>query len=210
MKASNKLFISNQRISVRLFESDFLEFFTYFHFSTPLVIFTPVLLYQAYKMLFVIMIPPLTMLYGVLVGLFIWSFAEYMTHRFLFHAKSTSKRGRRFIFLFHGVHHDYPRDSKRLVMTPFASVPIAISAFYLSVWVFNAHYAIPIFCGFVAGYVLYDTCHYVLHHCNFNNKNRILKRLQKYHLKHHYSEPDKGFGVTTRLWDYVFRTHFSI
>ena len=206
-RARNKLYISNESISPRLFDNDFLEFFTYFHFSTPLVIFTPVLCYQAYDILYVDRIPYLFALSGFLSGLLIWSFAEYVTHRFLFHAEPKSERWKRMVFLFHGVHHNYPRDPKRLVMTPFISIPVAIASFYLLHWLVGVPYASPIFCGFVLGYVVYDICHYVLHHSNSNNP--ILKKLRRYHLKHHFSQPQRGFGVTTPLWDYVFRTQFS-
>ena len=200
---NSNLPLSNEDISIRLFDSDFLEFFTYFHFSTPLVIFVPVLSYCMYKALHSSRISPLTLLSGILAGLVLWSFTEYMTHRFLFHAQAGSGKGKRILFLFHGVHHDYPRDSKRLVMTPFASIPASIASFYLFHWAFGAAYGIAIFIGFVAGYVVYDMIHYMLHHCS----NKFLS-LKKYHLRHHYSDHDRGFGVTTPFWDGVFHTQF--
>jgi sterol desaturase/sphingolipid hydroxylase (fatty acid hydroxylase superfamily) len=106
--------------------------------------------------------------------------------------------------LFHGVHHDYPRDSKRLVMTPFASIPAAIASFYLFHWVFGAAYGMPVFIGFVSGYVVYDMIHYALHH-----GSKQFPSLRKYHLRHHYTDHERGFGVTTPFWDYVFHTQFK-
>lgn len=205
--ADNKLHLSNEDISIRLFDSNFLEFFTYFHFSTPLVVFVPVISYYLYQALYTSHISSLILLSGILGGLVLWSFAEYMTHRFLFHAHAASGKGKRFVFLFHGVHHDYPRDSWRLIMTPFASIPVAIVSFYVFHWVFSAEYAIPAFIGFVSGYVVYDMLHYMLHHGS--NRFPIFKFLKKYHLRHHYSQPDRGFGVTTPFWDYVFHTQFK-
>lgn len=30
--------------------------------------------------------------------------------------------------------------------------------------------------------------------------------MKKYHLAHHYKNFDLGFGVTSKIWDYVFNT----
>ena len=33
-----------------------------------------------------------------------------------------------------------------------------------------------------------------------------MKEMKKYHLAHHYKNFDLGFGVTSKVWDYVFNT----
>ena len=205
MDRTNKnLPVSNENISIRLFESNFLEFFTFFHFSTPLVLFTPVFFYQAYKALYISHTSLPVLLAGILAGVFLWTFVEYLTHRFMFHAQPGTAKGKRFVFLFHGVHHSYPRDAWRLIMTPFASVPAAIVSYYLFHWVLSEIYATPVFIGFGLGYVFYDLLHYTIH---FNGKR--FPSLKKYHLRHHFSDPQRGFGVTSPFWDYVFRTRFQ-
>jgi len=30
--------------------------------------------------------------------------------------------------------------------------------------------------------------------------------LKKYHLQHHFADYENGFGVTSRFWDWVFKT----
>jgi sterol desaturase/sphingolipid hydroxylase (fatty acid hydroxylase superfamily) len=196
--------ISNENVSIRLFDSNFLEFFTFFHYTTPLVIFVPVLAYQAYKALYINKTSIFVFVLGILAGLFLWSLAEYLAHRFIFHAHPGTAKGKRFVFLFHGVHHSYPRDGWRLIMTPFASVPAALASFYLFHWVLSEVYATPAFIGFGLGYMTYDLLHYTIH---FNG--RRFPSLKRYHLRHHFSEPQRGFGVTSPFWDYVFRTQFQ-
>ena len=44
---------------------------------------------------------------------------------------------------------------------------------------------------------------YRLHHTRLPAYVRDMK---KYHLAHHYKNFDLGFGVTSKIWDYVFNT----
>ena len=67
----------------------------------------------------------------VIFGLFIWTITEYLLHRFIFHLELKSKIGARIHFIFHGVHHDYPSDSRRLVMPPSVSIPLATLFYFL-------------------------------------------------------------------------------
>lgn len=32
------------------------------------------------------------------------------------------------------------------------------------------------------------------------------RELKKYHLQHHFADYENGFGVTSRFWDWVFKT----
>jgi len=58
--------------------------------------------------------------------------------------------------------------------------------------------------GVLTGYILYDMTHYYIHH----NKptSSYWKELKSYHVLHHYKDPKLGFGVSNKLWDYVFDT----
>ena len=33
-----------------------------------------------------------------------------------------------------------------------------------------------------------------------------MREMKKYHLAHHYKNFELGFGVTSKIWDYVFNT----
>ena len=44
-----------------------------------------------------------------------------------------------------------------------------------------------------------------IHH--FPMKTGISNRLKQHHLRHHYHDDHAGYGVSSPLWDYVFRTN---
>jgi sterol desaturase/sphingolipid hydroxylase (fatty acid hydroxylase superfamily) len=139
----------------------------------------------------------------VLIGILLWTILEYIIHRFIFHYMPSSENGKKIHFLVHGVHHDYPRDSTRLVMPLIVSVPLAI-IFYLLFFYTAGNYNLNFFAGLVIGYLCYDSIHYATHHFKMNKG--ISKFLKEYHLRHHYNDPSKSFGVSSPLWDYVFGT----
>jgi dihydroceramide fatty acyl 2-hydroxylase len=137
-------------------------------------------------------------------GMLLWTFAEYWIHRAIFHYEPKSQWGQRLHFLIHGVHHAYPRDSTRLVMPPVVSIPLAILFYALFDWLFGS-YQPAVFAGFVLGYVLYDSIHYATHHLPM--RGRIGRFLKAYHMRHHYVDDGKAFGISTPLWDWVFGTY---
>jgi sterol desaturase/sphingolipid hydroxylase (fatty acid hydroxylase superfamily) len=138
------------------------------------------------------------------LGILAWSLSEYLLHRFLFHLEPDSHWGRRIHFIIHGVHHDFPHDPMRLVMPPSVSIPLAIAFWFLFRAVLGSAWALPAFAGFLLGYLAYDMAHYHMHH--HRSKNRLSLALRRYHYRHHFQQSDRGFGVTTPLWDRVFRT----
>ncbi len=104
----------------------------------------------------------------------------------------------------HGVHHDYPNDSKRLVLPPSVSIPLAVLFFAAFSLAFGSASGPAIFGGFVIGYLIYDTVHYAVHH--FSLHGRVMLYLKKKHLRHHYQDSRRDFGVSTPLWDWILRT----
>jgi len=142
----------------------------------------------------------------IIIGLFVWTLTEYTLHRFIFHFQPKSKLGQRLHFIFHGVHHDYPSDSKRLVMPPSVSLPLAALLYFLFRTILGVSFVAPFFVGFLIGYLFYDMSHYAIHH--FNMHGRIWLAIKNHHMKHHYQDPSKGFGVSTPLWDIIIGTNF--
>jgi 4-hydroxysphinganine ceramide fatty acyl 2-hydroxylase len=139
------------------------------------------------------------------VGILVWSFTEYTLHRFIFHFVPKSGWGKQIHFLFHGVHHDYPNDSTRLVMPPIVSIPLAALFYFLFTKILGAYYLPPFFAGFIAGYLSYDLTHYAVHHFGLHGK--ISLYLKQQHMRHHYMDPDNNYGVSSPLWDFVFGTY---
>jgi sterol desaturase/sphingolipid hydroxylase (fatty acid hydroxylase superfamily) len=197
--------------SIRLFKSDFLEFFTHISPVAILAVWLPVvvilLVYASLTTsasVFPVHIP-----IGFVLGLFLWTFAEYTLHRFLFHHKPTTPRQERIFFLFHGIHHAQPQDKTRLVMPFPVSLPMAaiiIGLFYLILAVIlkTPQWVAPLTAGFLVGYLAYDLTHYATHH--FPMRSGYAKFIKRYHMQHHYKDPNTRFGVSSPIWDWVFHT----
>lgn len=202
-----KKFVSNKDETVRMFKSDFMESLSRVHPSVPLIIFVPVILYMLYLSIFEFKIGLLSIVGLVIFGLFIWTITEYLLHRFVFHWELKSEIGARIHFIFHGVHHDYPSDSRRLVMPPSVSIPLATLFYFLFRFLIGDVSVHPFFVGFLIGYLFYDISHYAIHH--FNMHSKFWLAIKNHHIKHHFQDPNKGYGVSSPIWDYVFRTHYS-
>jgi len=199
-----KLYVSNKDESARLFKSDFLELFTHVHWSVPIILYVPVVMYFLFR---TVQSPVIGVHYGIslfVLGLFVWTLTEYVLHRFVFHYEPKSAWGKRIHFFTHGVHHDYPNDSKRLVMPPSVSIPLASLFYFLFFLIVGGNYVAPFFAGFILGYILYDEIHYATHHAPM--KGKLAQFLKHYHVLHHYKDPNRRFGVSSPLWDYVFGT----
>jgi sterol desaturase/sphingolipid hydroxylase (fatty acid hydroxylase superfamily) len=196
---------------IRLFESDFLEYFTHISPVTIVVVWLPIaILFLVYAAMtapgsaFPVYIP-----LGFLSGLFVWTLAEYTLHRFLFHYKPTSPRQERILFLFHGIHHAQPQVKTRLVMPLPVSVPgfaIFFGLFYLilAVLLKVPQWVAPLMSGFMIGYLVYDLTHYATHH--FPMRRGYAKYIKRYHMQHHYKDAETRFGVSSPIWDWVFGT----
>jgi sterol desaturase/sphingolipid hydroxylase (fatty acid hydroxylase superfamily) len=203
--------ISRDKEPIRLFQSDFLEFFTHSHPAVVLAIWLPVV--AVFLVIAVAGRPegasPLYIVIGFLVGLFVWTFAEYSLHRFVFHFRPRNAWQERLSFLFHGVHHAQPMSKTRLVMPPAVSIPLSLlfyGGFYLLLAVLLGvdHWVAPLFAGFIAGYLIYDMLHYSTHHFRF--KWRFWQYLRRHHMLHHAQTPNLRYGVTSPLWDIVLGT----
>lgn len=190
-----------------MFSNGFMESLSKVHFTVPLFIYVPVAGWFIYRSIFVAGNSVGYSFLYLLAGIFIWSITEYLLHRFVFHFVPKSKWGLRLHFIFHGVHHDFPRDAKRLVMPPSASIPLALAFYFLFRWLLPAGIMDAFFAGFLIGYLFYDMTHYAIHHYNF--KSSIMKRVKQHHMLHHYSDASKGYGVSSSLWDIIFDSGFK-
>ncbi len=187
----------------RLFRSPFLEKLTHTHIAYPLVIF--------YGLAVVLM--TYTLYEGILGagasillfvgGLIIFTLAEYLVHRYTYHMPRTTAKRERLQYVLHGVHHEFPKDKSRLAMPPILGIVVA-TAFFLFYRLILGTYGIPFTAGFVAGYASYLCIHYSVH--AFTPPKNFLKYLWIHHALHHYQQTDAAFGVSSPLWDVIFRT----
>ena len=201
---AQKRYVSNKDESARLFQSDFLEIFSHVHPSVPLIVYLPVITF----FLYVAGTNPLLGT-GSIIGLFVagiatWTLTEYLLHRYVFHYEPTTTWGKRLHFLMHGIHHDYPNDSLRLVMPPVISLPLAALFYFLFLVLLGGNFLPSFFAGFLFGYLCYDMVHYATHH--FTMKGRIGLFLKHHHMRHHYQTDDLNYGVSSPVWDFVFNT----
>jgi 4-hydroxysphinganine ceramide fatty acyl 2-hydroxylase len=202
-----KNYKSNKDETVRMFKSDFMEALSRVHPAVPLIIYVPVIAFFMYVSIAVYEFTFITIFTLIVLGIIVWSLAEYTLHRFIFHFEPKSKFGERLHFIFHGVHHDYPSDSRRLVMPPSVSIPLAVLFYFLFKSILGSDLVAPFFVGFVTGYIFYDMTHYAVHH--FNIKNKFWLVLKKHHMRHHFQDAKKGYGVSSPVWDDVMRTNFD-
>ena len=191
-----------------LFRNRLLDFFSRIHPSVPALIYVPVIVSLVVLCAREVQAGVEIVLYVAaglaLAGLLLWTFAEYWLHRKVFHWDPDHPVGHRLHFIIHGVHHDHPNDKMRLVMPPGASLPLA-ALFFGAFWlIFGTPTAYPLFAGFLIGYLIYDYMHYYLHH--FVPKSKLGKRLREQHMRHHFQDHRYGFGVSSPIWDAVFRT----
>lgn len=137
------------------------------------------------------------------LGLLIFTLIEYIVHRHLFHMITNTKLREKIQYAFHGVHHEFPKDTSRLAMPPVISVVIVTLLFLGFKYSIgdNTYGFLP---GFITGYSLYLIVHYVVH--AYQPPKNFLKVLWIHHGIHHYKDHERAFGVSSPLWDYVFRT----
>lgn len=191
----------------RLFQSQYLEYLTKTH---PLVIwgmYTPVLVLLPYYSIHTLEFSLLKTVLLFLCGMLFWSLFEYLMHRFVFHHIATSETGKKISYVLHGNHHEYPRDKERLFMPAVPSLIIASFLFFTYYLILNTN-VFPFFPGFMFGYLIYGSMHYAIH--AWNPPYKWMKGLWRNHHLHHYKDEQKGFGVSSTLWDHVFGTMFDL
>ncbi len=216
--------VSTKDESVRMFRSGLLETLSHVHPAVPHLLYVPLIvlaLFAGYQ-------------WGVgfgasigllLGGLLTWTLVEYLIHRFVFHVPAeVDHRAAEIVrnlparepvmprlglrekiyFMMHGVHHFFPNDSRRLVMPPGVSLPLAAGFWLLYTLLLGMAFGTVFFAGFLAGYLAYDTTHFAVHHRRCGG--RWSGFLKKVHMRHHFLDSDHYYGVSSPLWDFVMGT----
>ncbi|KAF9108796.1 fatty acid alpha-hydroxylase [Mortierella sp. AM989] len=187
--------------SARIFGSPYLEFFTKTPWYMVPIFWFPVILYFFYMGRETGLTSDQSGTY-FLVGMFVWTLAEYVIHRFLFHLDDLLPESTFSLvahFLLHGIHHYLPMDRLRLVMPPALAVALAIPINKFVHSLAPTPQAYGIMSGLLFGYVLYDMTHYYLHHAKVFKIH--FKEMKTYHLAHHYKNFEGGYGITSKIWD---------
>ena len=134
------------------------------------------------------------------LGLFAWTFLEYVLHRW-FH----TARGRNLASREHLRHHGRPDWFTPLLPKALVLAAIIATAAALSTVLAGAAVAATFAGGIALAFFGYDALHRRAH--LKAPRNRYGARVRARHFHHHFSAPDMNHGVTTSLWDRVFGTY---
>ena len=190
------------RASPPMFDSRLLDALSRVHPAVPVVIFVPAIVaLTAWGLSSVSVLVAVALTGG---GYALWTLFEYWLHRVVFHFEPEDGLGARMHWIIHGVHHDHPNDPLRLVMPPAVSVPLGAVVFGALYLAFGARYSPGLGAGFFTGYLVYDMMHYYLHH--FRPHGRLGRMLRERHMRHHFQDETRGFGISAPYWDEVFGT----
>lgn len=188
--------------SKQLFENPLLERFS--RSSAPLVITS---LFVLASVIFCFglsdnSLPFFRQIVWVIIGLVVFSLAEYLIHRYIFHF-GDYRSGKNWQSKIHGIHHDTPSDRERLALPMPIALGVSLVVFFLFKFLMGI-WAYGFFPGFISGYSLYLLIHFLIH-TRKPPQNRLKVLWKNHHIHHHINE-HKAFGVTTPFWDWVFRT----
>jgi dihydroceramide fatty acyl 2-hydroxylase len=190
------------RASPPMFESRVLDSLSRVHPAVPVLIFLPLIVVLIAWALSRHQVAVCAAL--VAAGYALWTLFEYWLHRLVFHFEPEQGIGARLHWIIHGVHHDHPNDPLRLVMPPAVSVPVGAAVFALLYLALGSHDAPAAAAGFFIGYLAYDMTHYYLHH--FRPRGPVGRMLRERHMRHHFQDDTRGFGISAPYWDDVFGT----
>lgn len=131
-----------------------------------------------------------------LSGLFAWTFAEYLWHRFVIHGSQQKRPAP------HEAQHldgHFPCGRHRALI-----ILIVTVALLLSIWQ-NIYFLLC--CGLFSGCLA--SC-YMRIFMQWKGMAKLLPALHRQHLYHLAGGNDRGYGWTTTFWDYLFDTHVPL
>jgi sterol desaturase/sphingolipid hydroxylase (fatty acid hydroxylase superfamily) len=124
-------------------------------------------------------------------GMFLWTLYEYIIHRWVSHGIPIFKEA-------HALHHDNPKDY--IAIPPWATL-----LSYLAFWLVLGFNSSAFMVGFSTGYIIYSALHSSFHYYQFKSSSMLRGALSRHILHHRYN--DAFYGVSTGLWDRVFKTN---
>jgi len=133
-----------------------------------------------------------------LAGVAFWTFAEYWIHRSLFHGP------------FAAMHDEHHRQPKAFIGVGSSGTFAAFGVTWLLLAaLLGEARACAVLAGLISGYLVYCVVHGGLHHFAGRGFGRYGAMMLRLHNAHHRGGSRSGhanFGVTSPLWDVVFRT----
>lgn len=153
----------------------------------------------------------LTLGLAALAALLMYPLAWYLLHRFVLHGRSLY-RSPRTVDLWKRIHYDHhvdPNDLRVLFGALYTTLPtIAIATLPTGTLIGGVAGAAAAFAAGVASTLFYEFCHCV-EHLRYTPRNRILRRMKRLHLLHHFHNERGNYGITNFFWDRVAGTYYD-
>jgi sterol desaturase/sphingolipid hydroxylase (fatty acid hydroxylase superfamily) len=167
-----------------------LECYAVFLFLFSPVIYVSIRLEQEFRSVF-----HLCLFIG---GFFLFTFLEYIAHRFWMHGKEDKHPGKSLERHMH--HHRHPTELK--ITSGFRAKLVVVNILlFLITTLLNNYFTL--FTGLYTGFVYYCFLHVFLHQAW---AKKVFPRLQVSHIHHHCKYPDHCFSTCVTWWDQLFNT----
>jgi sterol desaturase/sphingolipid hydroxylase (fatty acid hydroxylase superfamily) len=189
--------------SPRFFHRGSHERLTRAHPASPYILYVPAIAGCLWLAARTLAMPAILGL--ALAGWLVWTLVEYWLHRGFFHMRADSPARRVTSYIVHRHHHAAPQDTDRLVATPLYSLGLFLLLLApYSLAGADARWALM--AGSMLGYLGYEAAHWRVHHVRPGRSGRMTRALRRHHLRHHFGDDAHNFGISSPLWDLVFRT----
>lgn len=133
-----------------------------------------------------------------LTGFIVFTFLEYIAHRFWMHGKEEKHPGKSLEQHMH--HHRHPTELKITTVVRNRLLLGNILLVALAIWL-NNYFTFIV--GLYSGFVYYCFMHVFLHK---TWAKKIFPLLQVSHIHHHCKYPDRCFSTCITWWDKLFNT----
>ncbi len=146
-----------------------------------------------------------------LVVPFVYALAWFLLHRYVLHGKylyktaGTAKLWKRI----HFDHHQDPNDLGVLFGALPTTLPTIVWISAPVGWIIAgpAGATASLACGLITTCV-YEFCH-CIQHLAYQPKLKIIKRMKKLHLAHHFHNENGNYGIIDFFWDRVLGTYYG-
>jgi len=138
---------------------------------------------------------------GFVAGILSWTLVEYAIHYWLGHLP----KGRILISSEHLKHHRDILYFTPLPMKIRGAVPVLAALGAAATWLTGWQIAVGYVAAVALGWTVYEVLHQSIH--VKGPSTGYARWAARHHLHHHLVAPRTNHGVTTPIWDWIFRTY---
>lgn len=145
-----------------------------------------------------------TVLIALAAGWALWTFAEYLLHRFAMHhlhGKGIMSREH----LEHHVTSSWHFDRNHILSWTGMLLVGAVLWAPVGAWAVSLTFGVALAVGWAFGYFFYEYQHMAAH--LRGPRNTYEQVVRAHHFHHHFGHPMANHGVTIPFWDHVFGTY---